>query len=59
MAEDYVLVADGDHTIIRWTMAAEPTALGRLTAPGTKLLLRELLRRAAHRLSAHLAADAA
>lgn len=56
--EDYRLSAEGTGTRFDWTMGAEPTGAGKLAAPGLRLVMRRLLRRAARNLDRQLAPQA-
>ncbi len=52
--EDYQLTADGTGTRFDWIMGAEPRGIGKLAAPGLRLVMRRLLRRGAKNLDAVL-----
>lgn len=57
LAEDYQLRDDGDgSTTIAWTMASEPSGLGRLATPAMAPVMRRMFRQAGHGLRAYLAA---
>jgi uncharacterized protein YndB with AHSA1/START domain len=45
MGEDYRLTADGKGTRLDWTMAVEPTTLGSLSTPITRLIAKRMIRR--------------
>jgi uncharacterized protein YndB with AHSA1/START domain len=53
--EDYRLTAEGDGSRFDWTMGTEPSRLGRLLAPGMRLVMRRILARAARNLERGLA----
>jgi hypothetical protein len=52
--EDYFLTADGNGTRFDWTMGAEPAGIGKLLAPGLRVFMRRVLRRAARNLDRQL-----
>lgn len=45
---------DGDHTLLRWTLAARPRMLLRLGSPFMEGMLRRLLKQAARNLEGYL-----
>ncbi len=53
--EDYRLTADGGGTRFDWTMGAEPAGVGKILAPGLRVFMRRLLKRAARNLDRQLA----
>jgi uncharacterized protein YndB with AHSA1/START domain len=56
LAEDYRLAADGTGTRIEWTLAAQPTTLGKLTAPVMRRTLLRMFQRGITNLDRLLAA---
>ncbi len=53
--EDYRLTAEGNGTRFEWIMGAEAAGIGKLVAPGMKLFMQRLLRRAARNVNRYLA----
>ena len=50
MAEDYRLTSDGGGTRLVWTIAAQPSRIGRVLAPGLRLVLGRIGAAACRRL---------
>jgi len=56
LAEDYRLAADGSGTRLEWTLAAQPTTLGKLTAPVMRRTMLRMFQRGIASLDRLLAA---
>ena len=56
LAEDFQMspVRDGAATRLAWTLAAEPTLLGRLLRPGLEVTMRKVFLRSGKQLEKHL-----
>lgn len=57
MGEDYRLSAEGSGTRLEWTMAAQPSALGRVSTPMIRLITRRMIRRGIPALDRLLSAN--
>jgi hypothetical protein len=53
--EDYRLTADGGGTRFDWIMGAEPAGIGKVLAPGLRIFMKRLLKRAGRNLARDLA----
>jgi hypothetical protein len=56
-AEDYRLAADGDGTVLTWTLALELSAAGKPGGPIIGLAAKALIRRAGKRLDRYLSSS--
>jgi hypothetical protein len=52
--EDYRLTADGTGTRFDWTMGAETRGFGKIAAPGLKIIMRRVLKKAGANLNKRL-----
>lgn len=57
MGEDYRLSADGKGTRLDWTIAAEPSSLGKVSSPMTRLISKAMIRRGIPKLDRLLTAN--
>lgn len=57
MAEDYRLSPAGKGTRIDWVMAARPTTIGRIAAPGMRVLMRRVFKIGGERLERLLSSN--
>lgn len=57
LGEDYQLTRDGNGTRLDWVMAARPTSIGKLAAPGMRLFMTRLFERGGANLEHLLSAN--